>query len=155
MKKQVLILALVLLVLPSCKKESWLDWKTENQLWLVDNAKQEGVIVTPSGLQYKVLREGIPSQPKPDALKSVVVTYKGSLITGNVFDKGEDKSMAVSSLIKGFAEGLCKMSPPAHYILYIPSNLAYDKEGAGTEGIKGFIPPYSTLIFDVELKQVY
>ena len=90
MKKQVLILALVLLVLPSCKKESWLDWKTENQLWLVDNAKQEGVIVTPSGLQYKVLREGIPSQPKPDALKSVVVTYKGSLITGNVFDKNED-----------------------------------------------------------------
>lgn len=155
MKKYVFILALVLFLLPSCKKESWLDWKTENKIWLENNAKQEGVVTLPSGLQYTVLREGIPSQPHPDNLKAVVVTYKGSLITGNVFDKAEDKSMAVSSLITGFAEGLCKMTPPAHYILYIPYDLAYGKDGAGTEGIKGYIPPYSTLIFDVELKQVY
>lgn len=143
--------------LPSCERDNWLDWKVENQAWLANQAQQEGVITTPSGLRYQVLREGLPSQTRPDDLKTVVVKYSGSLITGNVFDNGngEESSMAVSGLIAGFKEGLKQMTPPAHYILYIPYELGYGEDGAGSEGVVGYIPPYSTLIFDVELKQVY
>ncbi len=149
------VLLAVLLLLPACKQDTWVDWKIENEAWLLNNATKEGVKTTPSGLQYKVIREGIPTNPRPDNLKSVVVTYQGSLITRNVFDKRTNSAMAVSSLIMGFSEGLKLMTAPAHYIFYIPADLGYGDEGMGTEGEKGYIPPHSTLIFDVELQNVY
>lgn len=156
MKRVIYILTMVVaLLLPSCKTDTWLDWKTENTLWLKQNAMQEGIHVTPTGLQYKVLREGIPTQMRPDDLKSVVVNYSGSLISGNVFDSGTNKTLQVNALIKGFSEGLKQMAPPAHYVFYIPSDLGYGKDGTGSEGVVGYIPPYSTLVFDVELLEVY
>lgn len=154
--KHILFISFTLaLLLPSCKKENWLDWKAENQAWLANNAAKEGVITTPSGLQYKIVREGIPTNPHPDNLKTVAVSYSGSLITGNVFDSNAGTTLAVSELISGFAEGIKKMTPPAHYILYIPYNLGYGEEGHGAEGVIGYIPPYSTLVFDVYLHNVY
>ncbi len=146
---------MVALLLPSCKTDTWLDWQTENTAWLKQNAMREGIHVTPSGLQYEVLREGIPTQLHPDDLKTVVVNYSGSLITGNVFDSATNKSLQVNTLIKGFAEGLKQMTPPAHYRFYIPSDLGYGKDGTGSEGVMGYIPPFSTLVFDVALLEVY
>ena len=155
MKTRIILIALMaLLFLPSCKKNNWIDWQTENEVWLVSNAKRDSIVVTPTGLQYKVIRQGVASI-KPDNDKTVVVTYKGSLITGSVFDSEENVSMAMNELIKGFAEGLKKMNKSGRYILYIPSDLGYGSAGSGTEGYANYIPPYSTLIFDVTLIDVY
>lgn len=156
MKRLIYILGLVaVVVLPSCKTDNWLDWKTENTAWLKQNATQTDIRTSPSGLQYKVLREGISTQMRPDDLKTVVVNYSGALITGNVFDSGTGKALPVSNLIKGFAEGVKMMTPPAHYVFYIPYDLGYGEDGTGSEGVMGYIPPYSTLVFDVELLEVY
>jgi len=154
MKRIVYIVAILAVLLPSCKKESWIDWRIENQVWLENNATQQGMTTTPTGLQYKVIREGVPTQPRPDDLKTVRVNYTGYLITGYIFDQGDSTAMAVSNVISGFAEGLKKMTPGAHYILYIPYDLGYGSDGSGTEGGSGYIPPYSTLIFDITLLNV-
>ena len=155
MKIRILLIALcALLFLPSCKKNNWMDWQAENEVWLVRNAKQDSIVLTPTGLQYKVIRQGVASI-KPDNAKTVVINYKGWLITGDVFDQAENATSAVSDLIQGFAEGLKKMNKSGHYILYIPSNLGYGSAGSGTQGYANYIPPYSTLIFDVTLIDVY
>jgi len=155
MKKALYILALAVVLLTGCKKESWIDWRIQNQLWIENIAKQPNVITTPTGLRYKVIYKGDTTQMRPDDIKSVGVTYKGSLITGKVFDSAENSTLAVSDVVSGFAEGLKKMYPTAHYILYIPYDLAYGADGKGTEGYSSFIPPYSTLIFDITLEHVY
>jgi len=161
MKRCIYILAIAAILLPGCKKETWIDWRVENQLWLEHISKQDGVIPTPTGLRYKVIREGISTQPHPDDLKTAKVNYVGSLIgpynnptAGHVFSQGENAYLPVSSLISGFAEGLKKMTSGAHYILYIPYDLGYGADGNGTEGGVGYIPPYSTLVFDVTLISV-
>ena len=140
--------------LTSCKKDSWLDWKAQNAAFLVRNMQKDSIVTTPSGLQYKVIRQGIQGT-KPDELKHVRIRYKGSLITGNVFDQSDDASFAVSSVVEGLKEGLKKMNKSGHYIFYIPQELGYGKEEQGTKGVKNYIPPYSTLIFEVELYDVY
>jgi len=150
-----MILALTALVLSGCKKESWVDWRIENQLWLKHLAEEKGLIPTPTGLCIDIKQKGIPTQARPDNLKTVCVNYKGYLINGNVFAEGENAYMEVSSLIAGFAEGVKKMTSGAHYILYIPYDLGYGEDGSGTEGGANYIPPYSTLIFDVTLISVY
>lgn len=150
------LLATLLLALPSCKKDSWLDWKAQNEAWLVNNALQDSVFTTPTGLQYKVLLDGEKGPDiKPDNLKTVNMTYRGRLINGNTFDYGNHTDLQVGTLISGFAEGVKMMRPTAHYELYIPANLGYGSEATGTEGVSGYIPPYSTLIFDVTLHAVY
>lgn len=120
--------------------------------FLAENAKKPGVVTTASGLQYKLLREG--QGAKPSAQGEVEVHYKGSLINGTVFDssyeRGESISFLLNQVIPGWAEGVQLMSPGAKYEFYIPFELAY-----GPQGIPGVIPPYSTLIFEVELLKVY
>jgi len=155
MKRYVIILAVMACVLSSCKKESWVDWRLENKLFMENIAKDPNVQRTPTGLCYQVRDSGITKLPQPDDIKSVRVKYTGSLITGNVFDSSDNATMAISDVISGFAEGMKKMHPQARYILYIPFDLAYGTDGSGTEGGMGYIPPYSTLIFDVTLYQVY
>jgi len=146
---------MVAVVLTSCKTEKWADWRLENELWL-ENNKSRVDSVTPTGLQYKIIAQPSTMDRKPDDLKTVAVTYTGSLITGNVFDsQSSPTTMDVSSVIKGFAEGLKKMTPGSHFVFYIPYDLGYGTEGNGTNLGQGYIPPYSTLIFDVTLHDVY
>ena len=118
--------------------------------FLEQNAQQEGVRVTESGLQYLVLKEGNGVKPGPN--DAVTVHYTGRLIDGTVFDssveRGEPATFAVGQVIPGWVEGLQLMSEGAAWRLFIPSNLAYGPHGTGP------IQPNSTLIFDVQLIKV-
>ena len=122
--------------------------KAEGEMFLSDNAQREGVVVTESGLQYEVITEG--NGPKPTAESNVKVHYTGTLIDGTVFDssveRGEPVEFILSRVIPGWTEGVQLMSKGAKYKFYIPYNLGYGERGAGED-----IPPYSTLIFEVEL----
>ena len=155
MKKNKIILLLVCLVtFCSCKQNDWLDWKTQNELWLIQNAEQEGVITTPTGLQYKCIEPGLPHFARPDDAKIVTINYSGKLINGYEFDASEEYTDYVSSFVPGFSEGLKKMEQFGTYELYIPYQLGYGEKGTGTEGTSSHIPPYSTLIFKVYLSGV-
>lgn len=100
----------------------------------------------PSGLLYKVIEKGKGPNPKPD--QTVDVVYTGTTIAGDVFDTSGDepRQFMLGGVIRGFSEGLALMKPGAHYILYIPGELAY-----GAKGIPGKIEPMQMLIFDVRL----
>lgn len=122
--------------------------KAEGETFLAENAKRKGVVTTPSGLQYEVLAKGKGDHPK--ATDKVKVHYEGTLIDGTVFDssykRGEPISFALNQVIAGWTEGVQLMSVGAKYKLYIPYQLGYGERGAG-----GQIPPYSALIFTIEL----
>jgi len=115
--------------------------------YLNANKAKEGVIILPSGLQYKVLKAG--AGESPDDNDVVKVHYTGTLIDGTVFDssreRGEPIEFPVNGVIAGWTEALKMMKPGAQYMLYIPANLAYGDKKTGP------IPEGSTLIFDVEL----
>ncbi len=150
-----LLLFIIVMSVASCKKDNWIDWKVQNEAWLAENKTKAGVVTTPSGLQYKVTRKGIAGV-RPDALKSVRVNYTGKLITGAVFESNENVVFQVSSVIDGLAEGLGKMYKSGIYTFYIPADLGYGKDEQGSRSsINNYIPPYSTLIFEVELLDVY
>ena len=125
--------------------------KAEGEKYLAENAKKEGVVTLPSGLQYQVLREG--NGKKPTAKDSVKCHYEGFLIDGTVFDssvqRGEPAVFGLQQVIAGWTEGLQLMQEGAKYRFFIPYRLAYGEGGAG-----GMIPPYAALIFDVELIEV-
>lgn len=120
--------------------------------FLAENAKKPGVKVLPSGLQYKVITEGHGEVPK--ASDEVEVIYEGRLIDGTVFDctanHGDNKTdkFKAGNLIKGWTEALTTMPVGSKWQLYIPQELAYGPRPAGK------IPPYSTLVFDLELVSI-
>ncbi|GAB5554312.1 MAG: FKBP-type peptidyl-prolyl cis-trans isomerase [Saprospiraceae bacterium] len=120
----------------------------EGAEFLAANGAKEGVTTTESGLQYEVLTPG--SGAKPTASDKVTVHYTGKLISGKVFDssveRGQPASFGVTQVIGGWTEALQLMEVGAKWRLTIPYNLAYGERGAGQD-----IPPYATLIFDVEL----
>lgn len=147
-------LLLIAILVCGCKQENWADWKVQNELWLANNAKQEGVITTPTGLQYKCIEKGWEKSPRPDDAKIVTIDYTGQLINDYIFDSADGAVMQVSAVVAGFAEGLKKMNQFGEYVFYIPYQLGYGAEGEGVEGASGFIPPYSTLIFRVYLASV-
>lgn len=121
-----------------------------NQAFLAANLKKPGVIQRPSGLQYRIIKNGYGKQPGP--FDTVDVNYTGSLINGKVFDKTEaglPASFVVDKLIPGWSEALEIMREGDHWELVIPANLAYGTRGAG-----GVIPPNQTLVFDLELVKV-
>ena len=105
-------------------------------------------------MQYKCIEPGLPNYARPDDAKMVTISYAGELINGYEFDANENYSGYVSSFVPGFSEGLKKMEKYGIYELYIPYSLGYGVKGAGTEGTSSHIPPYSTLIFTVELHDV-
>ena len=125
--------------------------KAEGEAFLAQNAKNEGVVTRPSGLQYKVLKSGNGATPK--ASDSVECHYEGRLISGTVFDssyqRGETATFGVTQVIAGWVEALQLMKEGDKWQLFIPYNLAYGERGAGAQ-----IPPFATLIFDVELIKV-
>lgn len=123
--------------------------KTESEKFLAENANKEGVKTLPSGLQYKVINEGKGEKPKVNA--KVKVNYTGKLINGNVFDASKPNepvtfSLGQNEIIPGWEEGLLLMSVGSKYEFYIPYQLAY-----GEKGYPGVIPPFATLIFEIEL----
>jgi FKBP-type peptidyl-prolyl cis-trans isomerase FklB len=115
--------------------------------FLEDNKKNPSVQVTPSGLQYIVIKEG--KGPKPTANDQVTLHYEGTLIDGKVFDssiqRGEPATFGVNQVIPGFSEAIMLMSVGSKYRVFIPQELAYGDRNAGS------IEPYSTLIFDIEI----
>jgi len=123
----------------------------EGQTFLEENKKRAGVQTTASGLQYEVLTAG--TGVKPTATDSVLVHYKGTLLSGKQFDssydRGEPISFPLNRVIPGWTEGVQLMPAGSKYKFFIPYNLAYGERGAGAD-----IPPYSTLIFEVELLKV-
>ena len=123
----------------------------EGRVFLQNNAGKPGVITTKSGLQYEVLNPGTGKKPK--ATDKVRCHYEGTLIDGTVFDssyqRNEPAVFGLNQVIAGWTEGLQLMQEGAKYRFYIPYLLAYGESGAG-----GMIPPYATLIFDVELIEV-
>lgn len=117
--------------------------------FLEENKTKEGVVVLPSGLQYKVVKQGTGAIPT--ASDRVKVFYKGSLIDGTVFETNEGKDpvvFGVGQVIKGWTEALQLMPAGSKWTLYIPYDLAYGAQQAGS------IAPFSTLIFDIELVSI-
>lgn len=130
------------------RKAAGAENKAKGEAFLAENAKKDGVKVTPSGLQYEVLQQGHGAKPK--LTDTVKVHYQGTLIDGTEFDssykRGKPISFPLNGVIKGWTEGVALMSVGSKYKFYIPSDLAYGERGAGAK-----ITPDSTLIFTVEL----
>jgi FKBP-type peptidyl-prolyl cis-trans isomerase FklB len=129
--------------------------KATGDQFLAANKAKDGVVTLPSGLQYKILKEG--TGPKPAATDEVVCNYRGTLIDGTEFDssykRGTPATFPVDKVIKGWTEALQLMPVGSKWELFVPSNLAYGERGAGQRGAD-VIAPNSTLIFEVELMSI-
>lgn len=121
--------------------------KTAGEAFLTANSSKEGVMVTATGLQYIVEKAGAGKAAL--ATDRVKVNYRGTLIDGTEFDKGEGVVFGVNQVIPGWTEALQLMAPGAKFKLFIPSNIAYGERQAGEK-----IMPHSTLIFEVELVSI-
>jgi FKBP-type peptidyl-prolyl cis-trans isomerase FklB len=123
----------------------------DGEAFLVTNKLKEGVVTLPSGLQYKILKEG--TGPKPTTGDSVVCNYRGTLINNKEFDssykRGQPATFPVTGVIKGWTEALQLMPVGSKWQLFVPSDLAYGPRSAGPD-----IGPNSTLIFEVELLSI-
>ncbi len=121
--------------------------KKEGEAFLAENKKKEGVITLPSGLQYKIIKEGTGKMPK--AADTVTTNYRGTLIDGTEFDssykRGEPATFPVTGVIPGWTEALQLMKTGSKWQLFIPSNLAYGEKGSGPIG------PNAVLLFDADL----
>ena len=126
--------------------------RKKNADFLKDNAKRDGVKTTESGLQYEVVSAGEAGASTPALEDTVTVHYTGTLVDGSVFDssveRGQPAKFPLNGVIKGWQEGLQLMPKGSKYKLYIPSELGYGEQSAGS------IPPNSVLIFEVELLDI-
>ena len=131
--------------------EKYADNKAAGEKFLAENKTKEGVVTTPSGLQYKIITKGNGAIPADSS--KVKVNYKGTLIDGTEFDssykRNEPATFRANQVIKGWTEALTMMPVGSKWELYIPYDLAY-----GTKETGGQIKPYSTLIFEVELLDI-
>ena len=120
----------------------------EGKAFLAKNKAQEGIITLPSGLQYKVLKQG--EGPSPKVTDTVRTHYHGTLLDGTVFDssveRNEPATFPVGRVIRGWTEALQLMQVGSKWRLFVPAELAYGPQGAGAD-----IGPHAVLIFDVEL----
>lgn len=128
-------------------KEQYKDSIAAGEKFLAENAKKEGVITLPSGLQYEIIKRG--SGPIPTDTDRVRVLYQGTLLNGTVFDsslnRNEPAVFGVTQVIPGWTEALKMMPVGSKWRIYVPYNLAYGSQDKGT------IKPFSTLVFEVEL----
>ncbi|CCZ13665.1 peptidyl-prolyl cis-trans isomerase [Prevotella sp. CAG:487] len=131
--------------------EKFKETKEKGEAYLAENAKKEGVVTLPSGLQYQVIKEGNGRRPK--ATDKVKCHYEGMLVDGTLFDssiqRGEPATFPLNGVIAGWTEGLQLMQEGAKYRFFIPYHLGYGENGAGAS-----IPPFAALVFDVELIEV-
>lgn len=141
------LLLVITLTLASCEEDKYADWKILNKQWIekyFEKHKDDaGFHRTESGLCYKVIHQG--EMGKPDVNSIITVKYKGTLIDGTVFESNDSFEYRLSALMPGWVEGIRKMNVGGRYVFYIPADLAYGDEKYGD------IPPYSTLIFEIEL----
>ena len=125
--------------------------RNAGNIFLAENKKKKGVIESPTGLQYKVIKEGEGS--KPAARSNVTVHYEGKLVDGTVFDssyeRGQPATLSLGQVIKGWQEAVPMMKTGSKWQIYVPSELAY-----GDRSASQLIGPASTLIFDIELISV-
>lgn len=123
----------------------------EGSKFLAENKTKAGVVTLPSGIQYIVLTNGTGQKPKET--DEVTVHYKGTLLNGKQFDSSYDRNepitLQLNKVIPGWTEGVQQMSVGSKYRFFIPYQLAYGETGAGEN-----IPPYSTLIFEIELLKI-
>lgn len=123
------------------------NYREENERWLIDNAKEEGIMELPCGVQYKVILKG--NGPIPKAKSMVKVHYRGEMINGKEFDNSwkrkKPATFRVNEVIDGWQEALKVMPLGSRWMIYIPWELGYGKRGSGP------IKAYSTLVFEVEL----
>jgi len=128
------------------RKVAALDKKKEGDAFLAENKKKEGVVITPSGLQYKILKAGEGKKPAAD--DTVEVKYRGTLINGTEFDSSgaESRTFKVAEVIPGWREALPLMPVGSKWHLVVPPELAYGGQGMGQ-----IIMPNTVLIFEVEL----
>ena len=143
-------MVLVQMYMQQAMEKKTLRLKEENAKFLEDNKKAEGVQTTKSGLQYKILTSG--KGKSPVATDKVTVHYTGKFVDGKVFDSsaGRDPiTFEVGGVIPGWTEALQLMHEGDKWMLYIPYDIAYGERGMGND-----IPPYATLIFEVELIKV-
>jgi len=135
----------------SAMRKQAAELQAKEEMFLMENASMPGVHSTESGLQYMALEEG--SGPKPTVSDVVRVHYEGALTNGTVFDSSYDRDepeeIPLDMVIPGWAEGIMLMNVGSKYRIILPSSLAYGERGAGQ-----IIPPYSTLIFTVELLDI-
>ncbi len=125
--------------------------KADGEKFLAENKNKEGVVVLPSGLQYKIIKNSEGKKPLSDS--RVIVHYRGTLINGTEFDssyaRGEPIELGLNQVIKGWQEALQLMQVGSKWQVFIPSELAYGERGAGR-----VIGPNSALIFDIELLSI-
>lgn len=157
---------LSLLMLSGCKKNNWLDWKAENDIWLrntntytyvnpdTGEEKVFPMTTTETGLKYCIISDPNPTEARPSISSYVTVEYTGSLINGHVFESGLANRVSMMSFVSGFSEGLKKIHTHGDIVMYIPYTEGYGYEQTGVEGATGYIPPYSVLIFRVHLYAV-
>lgn len=170
MKKTVCnLLLIVVLLFSGC--DDFATWQELNEEWIAQkqNTLGEGddeiieVRRLPSGVLIEVYHNGYGAIPKPsvdpdsnESNSKVLVTYKGWLIDGTMFNDAEEVTLSLSSTVKGWQEALSQMRQGSHWKIYIPAELGYGEEGSQNASTENFIvPPHSTLIFDIDLIDVY
>lgn len=158
----ILAFTLCSLILSGCKENKWMEWKVQNELWLNRNLESDPAVqVTSSGLQYKIIADPTPQDAKPGSASSVTCDYTCKLINGYQVDGGH-ATLPLSNCIPGFSEGCRLIHNNGDIMLFIPYYLGYDyqkvkeddeynAEGYGTEGTQSYIPPYSTLIYEIHI----
>ena len=158
------MLSALAVCLPSCKENKWMDWKTQNEVWLENNRQQPDVCISSTGLQYKIVSDpgAKNGEARPNSTSTIVCDYSVKLINDYVVSSGKGVSLYLPNTIPGFSEGCHKVHTHGDIELYIPAYLGYDAdkysndkyneaEGYGTEGTTGYIPPYSTLIYSIHI----
>lgn len=142
---------LIMSFLGSIEKKKFEANITEGAKFISGNSKKPGIVTLPSGLQYEIMTRG--TGVKPRATDEVTVNYKGTLLSGKQFDssydRGQPATFMLNQVIPGWTEGLQQMPAGSKYRFFIPYALAYGERAAGPD-----IPPYSTLVFEVELISV-
>lgn len=169
--KRILYISTFLLLLLSGCDEKFMTWKELNEQWIVDRKQTLGqpaegedeiieTMILPSGVLVEVFHNGYGPVPKPsndpfhNTSSYVTVTYKGWLIDGTQFNDAENTGMYLGSTIPGWQDALGRMKQGSHWRIYIPADQGYGKEGSKGYFDNFSVPPYSTLIFDIDLVNV-
>ncbi len=164
--KKILFLFFVVFVFVSCD-ERFMSWKEYNEEWIVDQRDKLGldtnvveIEILPSGVLIEKYHTGYGAIPKPsidpdlEVSSAVKVKYTGWLVDGTRFDSSELSSFYLSGVIEGWQEALAKMPQGSYWRIYIPHEKAYGEEGSKGAYSNFSVPPYSTLIFDIDLIEV-